>query len=191
MKKRPLSEKEQLIYTIIQYASPTLHHKKVASLINFKDAAMPLHSLWQKYRQDIMSLLNIACFEIKVSKDRSLVLFYDPFMLQHKLQCTKHQDFLRKFGYSSFTVSQALNHLKSRFSHACPHEIGIFLGYPLEDVKCFVNCDQRSCLAIGYWKVYENLESAQKTFKLYDDIKAGFLSRIDQGILPSESLYTY
>ena len=35
-----------------------------------------------------------------------------------------------------------------------PHEIGIFLGYPLADVAGFIRNKGRNCKCIGTWKVY-------------------------------------
>ena len=53
----------------------------------------------------------------------------------------------------------------------CPHELGIFLGIPIEDVKDFMECTNKKCLLCGYWKVYNNYYTAEKTFKQYDIIK--------------------
>lgn len=47
-----------------------------------------------------------------------------------------------------------------------PHEIGLFLGYPLCDVRGFIE-DARGgvCLGCGYWKVYGEVEEREKLFK--------------------------
>lgn len=37
-----------------------------------------------------------------------------------------------------------------------PHELGLFLGYPAEDVRGFI--DRKQCKYIGLWKVYESDE---------------------------------
>jgi len=48
-----------------------------------------------------------------------------------------------------------------------PHEIGLFLGYPPDDVECFMNnpCDGVKCS--GCWKAYSDDENARKTFSRY------------------------
>ncbi|MDO4518091.1 MAG: DUF3793 family protein, partial [Bacillota bacterium] len=58
-----------------------------------------------------------------------------------------------------------------------PHEIGLFLGYPPEDVKGFIDDKEsdlgkacgacRNCKSVGYWKVYHNPEEAEKIFNRY------------------------
>jgi hypothetical protein len=65
----------------------------------------------------------------------------------------------------------------------CPHEIGIFIGYPINDVKCFVDCD-KECIAVGYWKVYENIEYAMACFQSFDDIKSRYADLLSSGYSP-------
>lgn len=38
-----------------------------------------------------------------------------------------------------------------------PHEMGILLGYPVEDVEGFIINNGKNELYTGYWKVYDNL----------------------------------
>ena len=47
---------------------------------------------------------------------------------------------------------------------AFPHEIGVFLGYPLEDVLGFIENGGRNCLYCGCWKVYANECAALEAF---------------------------
>ena len=48
-----------------------------------------------------------------------------------------------------------------------PHEVGVFLGYPPEDVDGFIG--NRACghKCVGCWKVYGEEEAARKTFAKY------------------------
>lgn len=43
-----------------------------------------------------------------------------------------------------------------------PHEVGLFLGYPPEDVEGFIENKARSCKITGYWKVYSDEEKAKR-----------------------------
>lgn len=38
-----------------------------------------------------------------------------------------------------------------------PHEMGLLLGYPIEDVVGFMEHSGKEYLYSGYWKVYENV----------------------------------
>lgn len=46
-----------------------------------------------------------------------------------------------------------------------PHEIGVFLGYPLEDVVGFIQNEGRECKCCGLWKVYCNEAETKKLFE--------------------------
>ena len=46
-----------------------------------------------------------------------------------------------------------------------------FLGYPVEDVRGFIEHQGRDYLCTGYWKVYENLEQKQQLFQRFEYAK--------------------
>ena len=47
-----------------------------------------------------------------------------------------------------------------------PHEVGLFLGYPLEDVQGF-EADSRAFKYAGTWKVYGDPAEAARRMALY------------------------
>ena len=48
-----------------------------------------------------------------------------------------------------------------------PHEIGLFLDYPLVDVIGFIRNTGKNCKCSGCWKAYGNAKEAEKTFCKY------------------------
>ena len=66
--------------------------------------------------------------------------------------------FLRKYGYETSKSGECLDRLKRRFeeSDCFPHEIGLFLDYPLSDVIGFIEQGGKNCKCCGVWKVYSN-----------------------------------
>ena len=48
-----------------------------------------------------------------------------------------------------------------------PHEIGLFLGYPPEDVRGFIENHAEGYKFVGCWKVYGDEKSAKKQFARY------------------------
>ena len=74
-------------------------------------------------------------------------------------------------------MDACLNHLSQRVSlsaqgaESYPHEMGIFLGYPLEDVRGFILHEGKDSRYTGYWKVYGDVEQAKQTFQAYDNAK--------------------
>ena len=47
---------------------------------------------------------------------------------------------------------------------SCPHEVGLFLGYPLADVVGFIENEGKNCKCAGCWKVYGNEAAARRRF---------------------------
>lgn len=48
-----------------------------------------------------------------------------------------------------------------------PHELGLFLGYPPEDVLGFMEHPAEGVKCVGIWKVYGDRESAEQTFRKF------------------------
>lgn len=62
-----------------------------------------------------------------------------------------------------------LVHLRRRLAEGgeFPHEIGLFLGYPPEDVDGFIKNKACGFKCVGCWKVYGDREKAEKTFSRF------------------------
>ena len=120
---------------------------------------------------------NIAWHMLSGSDERCLVLFYRPGQMEQYLSGTEVHTLLREYGYGGMKLSEMLCRLSARVRDCSergmgfPHEIGAFLGYPIEDVRGFIENQGRKYLMIGYWKVYSDLACARMTFKEYDRAK--------------------
>lgn len=102
--------------------------------------------------------------------------------LNEILKSTEVQDFLLKYGYTDFSISSSLETLKSNFnSMPCPHEVGVFLGYPLLDVISFIDNCGKNCECCGYWKVYHNKNEALKTFEKFKKCTNVYKRLFNQG----------
>ena len=62
-------------------------------------------------------------------------------------------------------VIRLIQRLKSEGTF--PHEIGLFLGYPPEDVLGFIHNKGRNHKCIGCWKVYGDEATARAVFRKY------------------------
>ena len=88
-----------------------------------------------------------------------------------------NQRLLEAYGYHMQNLDEMLKRLAQRVRQISsrklgfPHEIGVFLGYPKEDVEGFIHNEGRKYLMIGYWKVYGNLSQAKMIFHAYDCAK--------------------
>lgn len=79
-------------------------------------------------------------------------------------------EFLHTCGYSATDAASALKCLQDRLekNDGFPHEIGIFLGYPLGDVVGFIENAGKNSKCSGCWKVYCN---ECETIRLFEKFK--------------------
>ena len=115
-------------------------------------------------------------------------MVYRPEQLSACLNQPKTRAILRLFGYPvSLSLPDLIAHLKARMAEEdFPHEIGLFLGYPPEDVMGFALYKGENYKLSGHWKVYSNEESARKCFERYDHCRAAICQKLAGGFTLSE-----
>lgn len=174
-----LEEEEYLLSTVAYGTAPTLKGIKPSSLVSFSTRGRNLYQLWEKYKMKVSFELGLSYFELKKTKKQQLVLFYNSEILQEYIAHQKNRSFLSSMGYeAAMTLEQSLELLKVRFECLCPHEIGVFLGIPVEDILGFIHHKGEKCLFCSYWKVYHEPERARKLFQHYDKAKTSVINSI-------------
>ena len=79
-------------------------------------------------------------------------------------------------------MQRSVARLKKRLAEDdFPHEIGVFLGYPLGDVVGFIENRGLNCKCVGCWKVYCNEHEAVKTFERYKKCTGVYRRLYDYG----------
>lgn len=102
---------------------------------------------------------------MRVAKGRFLVYVYNRSCLEKILFDERNRRFLQERGYNYKTLTQSVELMRERLQEEdFPHEIGVFLGYPLEDVRGFIEKPTARTGLCGYWKVYSNECEKQKIF---------------------------
>ena len=93
---------------------------------------------------------------LKIRKQTALIYVFRKNFLERDMKRPGVAELLKKCGYESTDADYALRHLRGRLENNedFPHEIGLFLGYPLGDVIGFVENEGRNSLCCGCWKVY-------------------------------------
>ena len=113
----------------------------------------------------------------------ALLYLYRPEKLKSDL-CSPHaKDILGVYGYPHESADKCVSCLRRKLSaqNDFPHEIGLFLGYPPEDVKGFIEQGARNCKCSGCWKVYGDEASAKLTFGKYKKCKDVYCRRHAEG----------
>ena len=115
--------------------------------------------------------------------NRILLLVYREKALEQRLSEPDARRLLTRFGYpDGVGVDALIDRLSGGFRKGggFPHEIGIFLGYPAEDVIGFIR-NPDGCKMCGAWKVYGDVNKAKETFARYEKCSAAIKRRMDRG----------
>ena len=157
---------KQLENCLVEHCAPTLAGIKSAGLFSYyyKD-----ESGAKKELKAVNRLLNEKGVYVEplIWRERFVLVYvYRPGYLKDELHRPGVMELLVEYGYEDRGVDTCLAHLKERLQHySCfPHEIGVFLGYPLEDVKGFIEHGGQNCKSCGMWKVYCDTAEAEKLF---------------------------
>lgn len=173
----PVFEK-QLAY----FCAPALAGIKPASLFSWFKEGHPSPSLLLAQCQAAFAGTDIRLQVLRECPWRCLILVYRQEGLQRQLEQQAVRGLLKEYGYQG-DFEQLLQQLQRSFQENCgfPHEIGLFLGYPVEDVLAFTREPGRDCKLCGYWKVYHDPAAARRIFARFDRCRAGVCRRLDQG----------
>ena len=119
---------------------------------------------------------------------RSVFILYRRKELAFWIFRRSNQILLAGAGLANLGLDRLLAQVEKRYrsyidkGESYPHEIGVLLGYPPEDVKGFVVNKGKNCLMCGYWKVYGDPVAAGKQFEAFDRAREEILSRISKGV---------
>ena len=155
--------------TLVQFCAPTLAGLKTGNLFGAE------YQSPQEVRQQVRRLNRILvprglrAIPLCYGRSRAQIYVYRPSYLTRDLQNREARQLLKELGYRQENPNGCLKELVRRLQPGgdFPHEIGLFLGYPPEDVRGFMEHGAADCKCVGCWKVYGDEEAARKTFRRY------------------------
>lgn len=155
---------------LILQCAPFLKGIKIACILN----------ITEENSRELYEILEGTEIKFKIltrNHGKCLVFLYRRESFSRYLKRTDVREFLGSCGYEDVEPEKMLERLSKRVcqysdGEICfPHEIGAFLDYPIDDVKCFIEKDGKDSLFSGYWKVYNNPGRAKMIFWAYDKAK--------------------
>ena len=168
---------------MIRHCAPTLAGIKTGNLFScsYPD---------RKELTKIISGLNrklvprgVRIVPLKVRRGRALIYVYRPHALENDLADNRARELLVQYGYLPGNLNACVIHLIRRLQSAgdFPHEIGLFLSYPPEDVQGFIHNKARQYKCSGCWKVYGDEQEAKNIFKKYHMCSKIYFQQWKQG----------
>ncbi len=167
------------------HCSPVLIGIKPANLISLPNGKLweidsLLHVYNNQFRRRGLVFRKLCC-----CSKRNLLLIYNEEKLQQLLKKEGYRAYLIAAGYKNDgKLEDDLEKLEERLQEAeeFPHEIGVFLGYPLEDILGFVLHKGHDYKYTGYWKVYGDVKKARKVFAAYENCRDFLVRKVAEGI---------
>ncbi len=153
---------------LIQHCAPTLAGIKTGN-------AFSIQGIKEGMLEEIRSInraltkKGLRLVPLKETPKYSLIYLYRPARLKRDLSSPEAVSILSGKGYqcdnADHCLAQLVKHLRE--DEEFPHEIGLFLGYPPHDVKCFMKNPCKGVKCVGCWKAYGNQEEAKRIFRKY------------------------
>jgi len=164
------------------HSAPALCGIKASNLINIKKEDMDNFIQEINLLNELHNPKTFFTF-LKVSENNSLLLVYKRKVLEDFIFQEDNQKFLESIGYElSDDVFDYIYELKKRINenNTFPHEIGVFLGYDLNDTLEFIKGNRKPLLK-GLWNVYSNTAEKQIVFDKYNRCKDCVVRLVNKG----------
>ena len=151
---------------LIRHCAPTLAGIKTGSLFTCP------YTCPRALLDSIRALNNrlrprgLRVLPLRMSEEKALIYVYRPKKLSADIARREAEQILHTQGYDTASCERCVVCLARRLRgrKEFPHEIGLFLGYPPEDVCGFMENKACNCKCVGCWKVYGDEEAAKKKF---------------------------
>lgn len=156
-------------YTIVKHGAPTLAGIKTGNLITCafrtKEEVQQDLRRWNR----MLTRKHLRIIPLKYMDGKVLLYIYRPSSLRKDLKDPVVREILRSCGYEAFSEADCIGTLMRRLrdSEEFPHEIGVFIGYPPEDVNGFIRNRGRNYKYSDCWKIYGDVDSSVRLIRKY------------------------
>ena len=165
---------------LVKSCSPTLAGLKTGNLFRYMYGENESEEV-EKCTKELQRK-GIDITVMRRDREYTLVYVYRKKHLYNDLRKEGVGDFLSGIGYDHTNINAAIERLKERMAdEEFPHEVGLFLGYPLHDVLGFINNNGRECKFCGCWKVYDNEHQIKEQFMQFKECRKTFVERYNAG----------
>ncbi len=154
---------------LIQNCSPTLAGLKTGNMFSFACDSTVEAFKWMRGMNKRLVPKGLRLLPLRMCKGRMLAYLYRPAYLERDIKNETAHRLLSANGYPD-ECDGCIIHLMERLrqSKEFPHEIGLFLGYPPDDVCGFINHKAACAKCVGCWKVYGDEQQARRRFAQFD-----------------------
>ena len=145
----------------------------------------------------ILNRTGISFYRLIQTRTKTTFLLFRRNELEEFLSDENVRNVFMKAGYKSLQIGKILRTFSLRYEaymqgdKSFPHEMGLLLGYPVEDVVGFVENNGKNFLYSGYWKVYENQKAKVKLFDKFKVAEETLIHLLSNGLSMSDIIDIY
>ncbi|MBZ4655301.1 MAG: hypothetical protein JG781_2660 [Peptococcaceae bacterium] len=165
------------LQNLLYLLGATLLGVKPAELLNVEPYGKAGLRGWQECKHYFADLKDVSFLEVRNLGRMQQVFFYHGKALAEVLKQKATLNFLQSLGYpQEFELDRYVQHLikKIRLETEFPHEVGIFLGYPLKDVMGFMGYARLPLAGKKGWRYYGNPLYSQRVYAAYEEARERF-----------------
>ncbi len=168
---------------IVKHCSPTLAGLKTGNMLTCYYASNDEMKKSVRRWNRRLGKKGLRVLPLKFHNNRALIYVFRPSRLSMDLQNDIAGRLLTERGYIVKTPQRCILRLMQRLSNCeeFPHEIGLFLGYPPEDVSGFIENNAGDSKCAGCWKVYGDVDTAKKLFAKYKKCTDVYCTQFSKG----------
>ncbi len=147
---------------LIHFCSPTLCEIKPGNMFFVKNNDFSENN-FEQWKKSLF-IRGFLSFAIKLSENSTAILICNVCWVRKILGDIAVHSYLVEKGYHCGGVFDFVNDFTYRLHsiQGFPHEIGVILGYPVDDVIEFENHEGQNCKYCGQWKSYTDIEKAKQ-----------------------------
>lgn len=136
----------------------------------------------------ILRKSGISFYRLLKSGEKVTFLLFRREWLEAYLQQKEVRAVFVAEGYQDYILGNVFRTFQERYKRYMnggdrfPHEMGLLLGYPVEDVQGFMENEGKNFLYSGYWKVYADVQEKIKLFQKFETAKETVIQLLSYGV---------
>jgi hypothetical protein len=175
-------------------AAEVLEGAKPANLVTVgnrrRSCGRNLYELWRSLGGAVLAGRGLVARELVDRGDSVMLLLYSQSAMQALLARPNVSAVLKRVGYAGLaSTDEVFDELASRVAAGgFPHEIGVFLGYPLKDVAAFMGWVRLPFVSQGPWKIYGDPGESLRLAETFRCCRKRMAERLESCASPFECL---
>ena len=168
---------------LVEHCAPTFAGLKTGNLFRISYADIEAFREELRELNGILKKKGLRAVPVRMTAEFALVYLYRPDFLKRDLGSEEATRLLKSLGYEPQSVNRSVAFLARmmREKEAFPHEVGLFLGYPPEDVLGFMKSSREGVKCVGCWKVYGDEARARAAFWRFQRCREVFEENVQRG----------